>query len=111
MAKQSRITSDEAKAAKKAAKPLNPCGDGCGQQVARNFAPGHDQRHKGALRRAFDAGSAEAEAELLDRGWNTQEQLDNRRAEAKAKAERAAERESAKAAKAKAATTTEGEAA
>jgi hypothetical protein len=71
---------------------------------------------KSRLLGQFDAGDAEAGADLVARGWKTQEQLDTRKAKAEAKADRAAEREAVQAAKAeakaaKATATTESEAA
>jgi hypothetical protein len=63
------------------------CECGCGVGVTRRFLPGHDQRLKGVLRRAFDAGDQDAGTKLIDMGWNTREQLDERVAKAEAKAE------------------------
>lgn len=49
-----------------------PCGCGCGQPVARRYAPGHDARHKSALASTVLAGgiAATRAADLLaDLGW------------------------------------------
>jgi hypothetical protein len=47
------------------------CGCGCGQPVAkgRQFVQGHDQRHKGNLKRAAKRGDVEAWHELHNRKW------------------------------------------
>lgn len=48
---------------------MHPCECGCKKMVARHFAPGHDARLKGVLRRAAAEGDAKAKAELRRRGW------------------------------------------
>ncbi len=87
------------------------CLCGCQQPVApkRMYRAGHDMVVKSRLLKQFDAGDTEAGADLVARGWKTQEQLDNRKAKADVKAAKAAARDAEKEAKAKAAT--EGEAA
>jgi hypothetical protein len=90
------------------------CECGCSLIVnpKRHFAPGHDQRFKGILLRRFDGGDESAAVELMERGWRSnddlQERAEKREKAAKDKAERVAkreavkaEREAAKAAKAK----------
>lgn len=42
----------------------HPCRCGCGQQVARTFAVGHDARHLSNLRKAVAAGTMTADAAL-----------------------------------------------
>jgi hypothetical protein len=55
-----------AKPAKPAAepKPVRHCRCGCGAQVARTFAIGHDQRFLSAMRAAVKAGTMEADDAL-----------------------------------------------
>jgi|GEM_PF-6876111 len=86
----------------KEATDLKRCECGCGVVVTKRFAMGHDQRHKGALLRAFDGGNSEAGDELVERGWRTANELEERRAKAETKAQMLAEREAAKAEKASA---------
>ena len=43
------------------------------------FVVGHDMKRKSALLVAFDAGDDAAGAELISRGWRTEESLDARR--------------------------------
>lgn len=68
----------EAKVAQpKAVKATKPCECGCGTQVPRRFAPGHDGRLKGQLLRTLKAArllgdkeaAASAEAKLAALGW------------------------------------------
>lgn len=86
-----------AKTAKTAQADYAECLCGCGQEVAKRFKPGHDQRLKGILRRAFDSGDAGAGEKLIDLGWNTRDQLDERVKKAEAKAEAKAEKQPEKA--------------
>ena len=58
-----------------------PCADGCGAMTrGGDFLPGHDARHKGRLLTAARSGDAAARAELLERGWATEESIDNAKA-------------------------------
>jgi predicted nuclease with RNAse H fold len=49
--------------------PLHACSCGCGQLVARRYAPGHDARHRSELLRRMRAGDAAALQQLTDLGW------------------------------------------
>jgi hypothetical protein len=40
------------------------CGCGCGMSVSRHYRPGHDARHSGELRRAYEAGTLTREQAL-----------------------------------------------
>lgn len=93
MAKRKNQTTTEAT-------DLKRCECGCGVVVNNHFAVGHDAKHKGALLRAFDGGSSEAGDELVERGWRTANELQERREKAEIKATMKAGREAAKAAKA-----------
>ena len=79
------------------------CECGCDQIVnsKRHFAPGHDQRHRGNLLRRFDSGDERAAVELVERGWRSndelQERADKREKIAQEKAERASNRDKVKA--------------
>jgi len=103
MAKQRTVTSEQAKAAKTGIPTVTAderrCLCGCQQPVApkRMYRAGHDMVVKSRLLRQFDAGDTEAGADLVARGWKTQEQLDTRKAKAEARAAKAAEREAARA--------------
>jgi hypothetical protein len=69
---------EESKAAKPAAPVTNEalgkqgdqgaapkyCGCGCGMSVTRKYRPGHDARHSGELRRAYEAGTITREQAL-----------------------------------------------
>jgi hypothetical protein len=48
---------------------LHGCSCGCGQLVARRYAPGHDARHRSALLRRMRAGDAAALQQLTELGW------------------------------------------
>ena len=55
------------------------CGCGCGQLTGREFAPGHDAKHRSNLLRAWrGTHSAEALNELRDRCWLGLNGTDNR---------------------------------
>jgi hypothetical protein len=134
MAKQSTVTSEQAKAAKQVteAAPVDvklcECGQ-CGLEVkpGRRFRQGHDARRKSMLIEYLEEGQGAMAEELVERGWMTQAEWDERigrrineraakDAKAKARAEKAAEREAEKQARAeakaaKATAATEGEAA
>jgi len=66
--------------ARKARKPKEskPCHCGCGKTTFATFAMGHDAKHKGELLRSFDKGDQKAAADLINHGWYTKEQLDDR---------------------------------
>lgn len=49
--------------------PMHQCQCNCGGWTARNFMPGHDQRHRGNLQRAAARGDSNALLELTMRGW------------------------------------------
>ena len=68
------------------------CQCGCGAATNNRFAQGHDARHKSNLLRRFDEGDRTAGAELVQRGWKSQADLDQRAAAAGAKAEAKATR-------------------
>jgi len=103
------------------------CGQ-CGLEVkpGRRFRQGHDARRKSLLIEYLEEGQGAMAEELIERGWMSQAEWDERLgrrfeeraakdAKAKAKADKAAARDAEKEAKvktkaAKAATTTEGEA-
>lgn len=84
----------------KEATDLKRCECGCGVVVNKRFAMGHDAKHKGALLRAFDGGDSEAGDELVERGWRSANELQERRDKADAKAEAKTAREATKDAKA-----------
>jgi hypothetical protein len=69
----------------------------------RNFKPGHDQRLRGVLLRAWDGGDDSVAEQLTQKlGWYSVAELAERRAGAEQKAAAKAEREAAKVAKAQA---------
>lgn len=78
------------------------CECGCAVIVnpKRHFAPGHDQRHKGVLLRKFDEGDTAAAAELIERGWRSEPELAERRANAEKREQAKQEREANRKAKA-----------
>jgi predicted nuclease with RNAse H fold len=53
-------------------RPLRPCDCGCGQLVARRYAPGHDARHRSQLLKRMRAGDADARHLLTEFGWMPQ---------------------------------------
>ncbi len=64
------------------------CECGCGTPLkgkTSRFAPGHDARHHGRLLAEYDAGNLDAGAELVQRGWRTQADLEVRKDKAAAK--------------------------
>ncbi len=68
---------------------VRPCGCGCGQPVSGKksaFRMGHDSVHKSKLLCRHDAGDLNATQELIERGWRTARQLDDRREKASGKA-------------------------
>lgn len=50
-------------------RPLHACSCGCGQLVARRYAPGHDARHRSELLRRMRAGDADALQQLMELRW------------------------------------------
>jgi hypothetical protein len=53
-----------------------PCQCGCGNLTrGGRFLPGHDARHKGRLLEQYDQGDKAASAEIIERGWATEESL------------------------------------
>ncbi len=57
------------------------CECGCNEPVVgkkAKFVIGHDGRHKGNLLRRYDQGDEVAGAELVERGWRSQADLDAR---------------------------------
>lgn len=74
------------------------CGCGCDRIIgkASKYATGHDQVHKGALLRTFDAGDMAAGELLVEKGWRTPEELQARKAKAEAKAEARVQSEQAR---------------
>lgn len=79
------------------------CACGCGELTnpdkVREFVMGHDQRHKGNLIRAMQAGSEEAEAEIRRRQWRTEAEIMALKKKARDAAERKEARERAAAEK------------
>jgi predicted nuclease with RNAse H fold len=53
-------------------RPLHPCLCGCGQLVARRYAPGHDARHRSTLLKRMRASDADALQQLTELGWMPQ---------------------------------------
>ena len=47
----------------------HPCLCGCGQLVARRYAPGHDARHRSSLLKRMRAGDSDAFQRLTELGW------------------------------------------
>lgn len=69
--------------AKEAQVEQHLCACGCGEtprNKSSRFCAGHDARYKQRLITEFDAGNDAAGRELVERGWQTQEVLDLRRA-------------------------------
>lgn len=121
---QARKLAAAAKKGQSAQADYRVCACGCERETGSTWAPGHDQRHKGVLLRAFDANNgAESEAaatELVEKwGWTIRPILAERRATAERKAAkkvadaeaRAKEKAAAKEAKATKAEATDDEAA
>jgi hypothetical protein len=81
------------------------CECGCSQIVnpKRHFVSGHDARLKSQLLRRFDGGDESAAVELMERGWRSNDELEDRaekrEAKDKSKADRAAKREADRKAK------------
>lgn len=50
--------------------PENTCRCGCGEQVTRNYAPGHALRHASRLRQLAVNGDLNARREMYERGWH-----------------------------------------
>jgi predicted nuclease with RNAse H fold len=60
-------------------RPLHACSCGCGQLVARRYAPGHDARHRSGLLRRMRAGDAAALRQLTELGWMPQDRSERQR--------------------------------
>ncbi len=83
------LTGDEAATPAKGRTPKHSkvereCECGCGALTTNHFKPGHDQKLRGQLLKAARQGEAEARAELLRRGWATDESIDAQSAKASA---------------------------